>query len=266
MSDAAGNWETATSDDRHKVVRSAHAAHPSAASATRGAGVLTGAWPNDPTVATVSAVDHSRGIDPGRFRDAVARVQRHGARLVRTGALNAAGAAVAMAAGFNVIDELVLLRADISVFNTATVRGVRHLPRRHHRRAAVVDVAAFGPLWGFDVDAIAHARRATRTSWAGAVADSAAPAGLGGYAVCGVADDVGYLQRLAVHPDCARRGHGHRLVMAAGRWCQRQRCTSVLVNTGASNHRAMALYTGIGFVDTGDRLWVLEFGPARGGM
>jgi len=26
------------------------------------------------------------------------------------------------------------------------------------------------------------------------------------------------------------------------------------------------LYTDIGFVDTGDRLWVLELDPARGGM
>lgn len=241
----------------------AAAAHPSLQPASPGAGVTTSSWPFDPTVACISTLDHTRGVDPGRFRDAVVRAERHGARLVRTGALGSAAMAVAVSCGFRVIDELVLLRAPIDAIPMGDRRGIRALSRRHHRLASRIDVAAFGPLWGFDADAIAHARRATRTAWAATVRDPAGLDGVGGYAVCGVADEVGYLQRVAVHPSCARRGHGRRLVTSAAAWCHRHRCSSMLVNTGVDNDPARALYEDLGFVDTGGRLWVLEWVPPR---
>jgi GNAT superfamily N-acetyltransferase len=79
-----------------------------------------------------------------------------------------------------------------------------------------------------------------------------------GYHVTGRAGSLGYLQRLAVHPDVHGRGLGTALVGDALDWCARRGCSSVLVNTQEINQRALSLYEHLGFRPEPPGLAVLE--------
>ena len=82
--------------------------------------------------------------------------------------------------------------------------------------------------------------------------------GITGYAITGRAGALGYLQRLAVHPDHQHRGIGSALVTDALWWAKRRGAEAVLVNTQESNHVALALYERLGFDFEPDGLAVLE--------
>jgi ribosomal protein S18 acetylase RimI-like enzyme len=84
-----------------------------------------------------------------------------------------------------------------------------------------------------------------------------------GYHITGVARHLGYLQRLAVHPDFHGRGIGTALVGDALSWCRRRGCDSVLVNTQEINERAHSLYRLLGFTDEPTGLAVLDFSFAQ---
>lgn len=77
----------------------------------------------------------------------------------------------------------------------------------------------------------------------------------------GVSNSIGYLQRLAVDPREQRQRVGSGLVDDGLRWMRRQGAERALVNTSVRNDAAIALYQSAGFVDTGDRLYVLEWDP-----
>jgi GNAT superfamily N-acetyltransferase len=80
-----------------------------------------------------------------------------------------------------------------------------------------------------------------------------------GYHITGAARRLGYLQRLAVHPNFHGHGIGTALVGDALSWCRRRGCDSVLVNTQEINERAHSLYQHLGFTDEATGLAVLDF-------
>ena len=59
------------------------------------------------------------------------------------------------------------------------------------------------------------------------------------FAITGVADRVGYLQRLAVDPTAQRRGLGRTLVADSLDWMQRRGATTAMVNTAFDNNAAL---------------------------
>jgi ribosomal protein S18 acetylase RimI-like enzyme len=216
-------------------------------------------WPNDPTVAHLIFVDHQLVPSATNLHDAVEHAGRKGARAVRTSALFPAAAEAAAAAGFHPIDRLALLQLDLDDrsfqgLGTADHR-VRALQPWMHGRAAAVDQAAFGPLWGNDAPALRDVRRATPAHRARVVG---AGRKVTGFALSGAASDSGYLQRVAVSPDHRRQGVAHALVVDALRWMQgtgRSRC---LVNTGVDNEAALTLYARLGFQRLADELTIAE--------
>ena len=62
------------------------------------------------------------------------------------------------------------------------------------------------------------------------------------FAITGVANRVGYLQRLAVDPSAQRRGLGHALVADSLDWMHRRGATTAMVNTAFDNEAALGLY------------------------
>ena len=78
-----------------------------------------------------------------------------------------------------------------------------------------VDSAAFDEFWRFDDVGLARGRRGRRRDRTRA---STREAPLAGYALFGRADDVGYVQRLAVRPDAQGRGLGPALLSDGLRW------------------------------------------------
>ena len=61
-----------------------------------------------------------------------------------------------------------------------------------------------------------------------------------GFAITGKAGTTGYLQRIAVHPECQRLGIGRQLVDDALEWLMRRGTSRALVNTGVDNLAALA--------------------------
>jgi len=117
-----------------------------------------------------------------------------------------------------------------------------------------LDALAFDGFWRFDLPGLLDARQATphsrfRVAWS--------EDRIVGYHITGVARRLGYLQRLAVHPEFHGHGIGTALVGDSLRWCRRRGCDSVLVNTQEINQRALSLYRHLGFTDEPTGLAVL---------
>ena len=177
------------------------------------------------------------------------------ARAAVTAALKPNDAHVFQTAGFEVRERLHVLQHDLS----GDLGGSSHPLRRARRRdrPAVLDVdrLAFESFWHLGPSGLDEALNAT-SSVRFRVAETDE---IVGYAVCGRAYDIGYLQRLAVHPLHLRRGIGAALVQDSLRWLRRRRGRMMLVNTQESNAEALALYQRLGFRMGSDHLTVLSW-------
>ena len=71
---------------------------------------------------------------------------------------------------------------------------------------------------------------------------------LAGYALAGHSGASGYLQRLAVHPECRQQGIGTLLVNDALAWIRSRGAVTGWVNTQTTNESALRLYQNLGFV------------------
>ncbi|MFQ5558262.1 MAG: GNAT family N-acetyltransferase [Acidimicrobiales bacterium] len=160
--------------------------------------------------------------------------------------------------GFEVVEELHLLRHDLHdpVERPRRSRStrVRRGRRRDHADVLLLDAGAFGPFWRLDVDGLHEALAATPVSRLRIVRDD----GFAGYAITGKSGAHGYLQRLAVSPRAQSRGVGRALLADTLRWLRQRHATSVLVNTQLDNERALALYESSGFRRQDERLAVLH--------
>jgi ribosomal protein S18 acetylase RimI-like enzyme len=228
-------------------------------------------WRGDATVAHLTPT-------PGRTPTAAAidrcvdDLRRRGYRAVLTSALGEAEQPTFLDAGFRVYEELELLQHDLHGLSDgamheelgsggtsgeldASSTRIRRGRRRDSDAVLDLDGLAFDPFWRFDALGLADARSATPTSRF-RVAEHERR--IAGYAITGRAASIGYLQRLAVHPDAQGRGIGRALVVDALVWARRRGANSVLVNTQAGNRGALLLYQRMGFVREPSGLAVLE--------
>ena len=191
---------------------------------------------------------------------------------VRSAALFPRAAERFAAAGFEVADRLVLLRANLgdrrvraSIDGAGGANGAARTMRRFHfGAAAAVDQAAFGAGWGHDARELAEICRATPVHAARYRTATPRRRGIAGradlvaFALAGASSDHGYLQRLAVDPGAQRCGHGRALTTDALRWMARRRLPDCLVNTSVDNAAALALYDSIGFTPMDELLTVFH--------
>lgn len=213
-------------------------------------------WPNDPTVAHLVFVDHSRTPSDDDLVTALEHARRRGARAVRTSALFPTSTDVVLRHGFAPIDRLALLSRSISATSTPPAgRPTRPVLPWHLSGVAEIDRDAFGPLWGNDAASLREIRRATPRHRARMIRDGRA---IVGFVVAGAAGDQGYLQRLAVSPSHRRHGFARDLVVDALRWMHDCGLTSALVNTGVDNAAALHLYDRLGFRRLPDDLIIAE--------
>ncbi len=222
-------------------------------------------WPDLEATAQLAVLAGPHGTIPAStLRGWLDLLRDDGWRVVRTGALARLPRQVFEQQGFEVCQELALLRLDLVATPArpprGTVRVVRAHGARRHRRAALeqaaaVDAAAFGPGWRMEVDGIVDAAAATPAHRIGTVDEHGTVVA---YAIAGRAGREGFLQRLAVRPDRQGQGLGRTLVLDALRWLRRRGAVSVLVNTHVDNAVALALYADLGFRRLPDGLVVLE--------
>ena len=161
--------------------------------------------------------------------------------------------------GFEPIDRLVLLRRQLDrpIIDRSTDLDHRPRPLRawHLRRAAHVDLDAFGPMWGNDTASLRDISRATPHNRARLVRSGR---DIAGFAISGAALDNGYLQRLSVSSTHRRRRIGHDLVLDALQWMYERDLNAAFVNTGVDNQAALELYDQLGFEALDDELVIAE--------
>jgi ribosomal protein S18 acetylase RimI-like enzyme len=221
-------------------------------------------WPSEPNVAQLVMYQQSRPPSHDDLTRWCAELAQRGFTAVRTSALATAASARVESHGFKVIQELVLLQHDEPAHvPSPTVRTTRLLVG-NDAAAAAVDRIAFGPRWSLDATAVHDVRTATPRHRARAVLGPADDANaipgdvVTAYAITGRDSRLGFLQRLAVHPERRREGLGLALVHDSLRWLARWRVQRVLVNTPTTNDAALALYEGAGFHRLPDGLRVYE--------
>ena len=215
-----------------------------------------GSWRGDASTALVSPTP---GTPPSRIglEGAIDELRRIGYRTALTAALTTREQAPFVDAGFTIHERLHLLRHDLRRVPEPRA-PVGHLPRGRRRDlpdVLAVDGLAFDRFWRFDAASLADARTATPHS---RFRVTTVDGTVVGYHVTGRAGTLGYLQRLAVHPEEHGRGLGTALVGDSLDWCRRRGCTSVLVNTQETNRRALSLYEHLGFRPEPSGLAVLE--------
>jgi ribosomal protein S18 acetylase RimI-like enzyme len=193
-------------------------------------------------------------VHPAVLEATARRLEGRGVRRILTPALRPEEQVPFLELGYRVRERLHLLRHDLHDLPVPPTVALRRGWRGDYAAALEIDALAFSAFWRFDRAALVDARTATPASTF-RVAERRRPCA---YAVTGVAGDLAYLQRLAVHPDHQHRGVGTALVVDALRWARRRRARAVLVNTQEANATALGLYRHLGFVPEPHGLAVLE--------
>jgi ribosomal protein S18 acetylase RimI-like enzyme len=207
-------------------------------------------WADDPATAQIVPLSPVTPPGPAEVIRLLQRLAEAGYQRVRTSALGSRERAAYAAAGLRVLEELHLLRRDLSDEIPRTDVAL-HRPWRLVE-ALAVDRAAFPEGWQLDHDGLRDACEATPHH---RVRVHGTPAI--GYAVHGRAGLNGFVQRLAVHPSAQRAGIGSALVLDGLRWLRRRGAADALVNTQVGNAPALALYERLGFVVLDEHLEVL---------
>lgn len=207
----------------------------------RGGVARVAAWHGRPDIASVAL--QCRGAPSAEAVNALLdQLRAAGYREVITNALAPGASLPLVDSGFAIRGRLHLLSHDLERLPPAT-RHTRRARGADRRALLEVDAAAFDEFWqldetGFDQAARATPRSHTRVTRGDRVV---------GYALFGRADDVGYVQRLAIRPDAQGNGFGPALLADGLRWLRAHKARSAFVNTQVDNDRALRLYERSGF-------------------
>lgn len=235
-----------------------------------GAGSVTirGEWPGSVTIRSGWWKAVARPLND-QSGDAVLRMERGSAEFVRRAAhaLVELGAGAVMSpplmpgsdstfrrAGFTPYSHLVLMERDLRR-DVPDVAGVHEATDAEEAAAIEIDDAAFDTPWRVGRLGLVDAREATPQSimlWS-----DDGPA----FSVIGIANEIGYLQRIAVHPDRQGAGLGRTLVRGSMGWARRNGARTMMLNTQPENDRAAALYRSEGFRELPSRLSIHRFVP-----
>jgi ribosomal protein S18 acetylase RimI-like enzyme len=201
-------------------------------------------WRGSDGVTLVNLVPGAATPGAAAVRRFVDDLARRGVRRVLTGALSPSEQRSFLSVGFQPHEHLHLLSHDLRRMPERSPRiGLRRGRRADRPAVLAVDHLAFDAFWRLDERGLESAMRATVTSRHRVVVRG----GVVGYAITGRSGSRGYLQRLAVHPDHQREGHGGTLVLDGLRWLRRHGTDQAVVNTQVGNVGALALYQHLGF-------------------
>lgn len=188
---------------------------------------------------------------------------RNGGRshdLVVTSALSEKERAAFVDVGFIERESLHLLSHDLEDLprrpDASPDLKIRNARRTDLQAVLSIDQGSFDDFWVMDREALTAARRATPVHrYVVATIKNTVV----GYAVTGLSGTSTFLQRLGVDPSLRRQGLGSLLVIDAINWARENGGTSMLVNTQATNDRALSLYQHLGFELVEEQLKVLEW-------
>ncbi|MFN3218113.1 MAG: GNAT family N-acetyltransferase [Acidimicrobiales bacterium] len=201
-----------------------------------------GSWRSSAETATI-ATYIDQPLDAAAVRACLDHLVTEGYRRVVTAALEPREQAVFAGQGFSQLRSLTLLRRELGEALPPPAHRLRRVRSRRATDVLPIDHAAFDEFWRFDATALHEAIQATPHHLLRATAGVPAQ----GYALTGLANDRGYIQRLAVTPEVHGRGLGTALLVDALRWLRRRGAHAAFVNTQDDNIRATELYRRHGF-------------------
>jgi len=208
----------------------------------RGGVARVAAWHGRPDIASVAL--QCRGAPSTSAVDALLeQLRRAGYREVITNALAPGASLPLVDSGFAIRGRLHLLSHDLQELPPAT-RHTRRARSSDRDELLRVDSAAFEEFWQLDDAGLTQAARATPRSHTRVTRGTP----VHGYALFGRAEEVGYVQRLAISPDAQGRGLGLALLADGLRWLRAHNARSAFVNTQVDNERALHLYERAGFL------------------
>lgn len=225
-------------------------------------------WQHTTGTAYVVPLTIASTLTAPALNDLLRRLFKRGYDKIVTAPVNPPERDRLLSVGFNVHEELIVLKHRLrSRLPARPALSDFRIRRGRQRRdlAAVLrlDADAFTSVWRLDAAGFHEALAATPSSrWRviRKTRGSAKPnaGNVAGYCVTGRAGPDGYLQRLAVASSHQGRGFGSGLVADALWWLRRAGATSASVNTQTGNERALALYSRCGFDLAQERLAVLH--------
>lgn len=219
--------------------------------------VQIGAWKSRDDVANLVPFPDRIAVAAETIDLALEAVEQQGFSATYTSAMTPPQAEPFFAAGFELVEELHLLRCRLDDSVVEMERSEKSRLRRGRRLdysdVLALDALAFDDFWQFDRASLADSMRATpRHRFQVTRTEPVA-----GYHVTGLAGSNAYVQRVAVHPDAQGQGWGRTLIQDSLRWAWKNGARTAHVNTQLTNERAVALYEGSGFVLANERLQVL---------
>ena len=166
--------------------------------------------------------------------------------------------------GFTIKEQLHILRHSLEMRPQAPeVASIKIRKPTHREIAAVVEVdkRCFDSFWTMDADGLREAIEATTRARFRVAIHHVEPvrSEIVGYAITGLGDRKGYLQRLAVDPSFQRQGIARQLVCDGFEWLHFWRAREEYVNTQTSNETALKFYLRMGFELLNERLNILQF-------
>ena len=207
----------------------------------RGGVARVAAWHGRPDIASV-ALQYRGAPSVDAVGVLLDQLREAGYREVITNALAPGASLPLVDSGFTIRGRLHLLSHDLESLPAPTHRTRR--ARNADRESVLrVDTAAFEEFWRLDAVGLDQAARATPRSHTRVTRGEP----ILGYGLFGRADDVGYVQRLAIRPDAQGQGLGPALLADGLRWFRAHNARSAFVNTQVDNDRALGLYERAGF-------------------
>jgi ribosomal protein S18 acetylase RimI-like enzyme len=224
--------------------------------AVDGRQLRVGSWRGSARLGYLAPPAEGTVLPAATIRRAVAHLGAAGYEEVITGAVPETEIDDLLDAGFTVRERLHLLTHPMTHLDTLRSAAGRITTRRARRvdRSPVLELdhLCFQPFWQLDDDALEESLVATPvarfriTGGSRPLRRSREP--VTGYSVFGWSGDRGYLQRLAVHPECRGRGLVEALIFDGLAWLSRRGVRATVVNTQEENHRALRVYRRVGFV------------------
>lgn len=210
-------------------------------------------WKSSTAVANLVPFPARDALPVDAIHQTIVEAKVFGFSSAYTAALSPSQAEPFFAAGFELHEELHLLRRTLSQ-QVATDRGrTRRARRSDWDDVLTLDQLAFDDFWQFDRSSLSDAIKATPRHRFQVIKSEP----VHGYHVTGLAGTNSYVQRVAVHPDAQGQGYGTALVNDSLQWAFRSGATVAHVNTQIKNERAVALYERCGFALATHRLLVL---------
>ena len=210
-------------------------------------------WRGDHQVAHLTPYARNN-FPPTTIQGVVDQLTAEGFERAITSALAPAEQSPFLENGFSPRHRLALLTRSLQNVPRDRTVALRRGRRRDREIALAIDATAFTGFWRLDSFGLDDALTATPSSRF-RFAMRSRPLG---YAICGRAGTVGYIQRLAVEPGSQRSGLGRALVSDGLRWMARRGASQAYVNTADDNVAALGFYTRLGFDVLPHGLAVLE--------